>query len=144
MAAISKVLIKDNIILSYLLLQKRKKRKRKLDSLINLFLKTNMFNYFLMKRNVIYNILNKENLKEMMIHYFTIRRTYGRRKLFDCTNHPNPGLNLSFDNPIFIQNTSEEIDLNLMKKDVIWNFLPFEYALGRKTVAFDNSPRKTK
>jgi hypothetical protein len=115
---LAKYFIKDNIILSYLLFQKRKKRRRKLDSLINLFLKTDMFSHFLMKRNVIYNILNKENLNEMMRHYFKIRRTYGRRKLFDCTNHPNPGLNQSFNNPIFIQNTSEEIDPNRMKKDV--------------------------
>jgi hypothetical protein len=53
--------------------QKRKKRRRKLDSLINLFLNTNMFNHYLMKRNVIYNVLNKENLNEMMILYFKIR-----------------------------------------------------------------------
>jgi hypothetical protein len=71
-----------------------------------------------MNRKVIDNVLNKENLNEMMIHYFKIGRTYGRRLLFDCINHTNPGLNLSFDNPIFIQNTSEEIDPNLMKKVV--------------------------
>jgi hypothetical protein len=47
-----------------------------------------------------------------------IQITYGRRKLFDCINHPNPILNLSFDNSIFIQNTLEEIDPNLMKKDI--------------------------
>jgi hypothetical protein len=34
-------------------------------------------------------------------------------------NHPNFGLNLSFNNPILIQDTSEvEIDPTLMKKDV--------------------------
>jgi hypothetical protein len=54
-----------------------------------------------------------------MIRYFKIRRTYGRRKLFDCINHPKTSLNLSFDNPIFIQNLSDvEIDPNFMKKDV--------------------------
>jgi hypothetical protein len=71
-----------------------------------------------MKRNAVYNILNKENLNEMMIRYFRIRRTYGRRKLFDCINHPNTGPNLSFDNPILIQNIAEEIDPNFMKKDI--------------------------
>jgi hypothetical protein len=116
---LAKYFIKDNIIISYMSFQKKKKR-RKLDSLINLFLKTNMFNHYLMERNVIYNVLNKENLNEMMIHYFKIRRTYGQRKLFDCINLPNSGLNLSFNNPIFIQHTSEvEIDPNLTKKDVI-------------------------
>jgi hypothetical protein len=101
--------------------QKRKKKRRKLDAIINLFLKTNMFSHFAMKRNAVYNILNKENLNEMMIRYFKIPRTYDRRKLFDCINQPNSGLNLSFDNPILIQSTSEEFDLNKMKRDVITN-----------------------
>jgi hypothetical protein len=67
-----------------------------------------------MKREVIYNVLNK-----MMIHYFKIKRTCGRRKLFDCVNYLHTGPNLSFKNPIFVRNISEvEIDPNLMKKDV--------------------------
>jgi hypothetical protein len=63
--------------------------------------------------------MNKKILNETMIHYFKIRRTYGRRKLFDCINHPNFSLNVSFNNPIFIQSISDVgVDPNLTKKDV--------------------------
>jgi hypothetical protein len=116
--ALAKYFIKDNIIISYMSFQKRKKRK-KLDLLFNLFLKTNVFKYYSMKREVIYNVLNKENLNQMMLLYLKIRIAYDRWKLFDCTNYPYTGLNLIFKNPTFAQNISaREIDPNLMKKDI--------------------------
>jgi hypothetical protein len=61
--------------------QNRKKRRKKLDSLINLFLKTNPINHYLMKREVIYKVLKKENLNKMMILYFKIGRIFAQRKL---------------------------------------------------------------
>jgi hypothetical protein len=71
-----------------------------------------------MKREIIYNVLNKENLNEMMIHYFKFRRTYGRRKLFDCINGSCSDLNLCFKYPFVVQNTTEvEIEPNLMTKE---------------------------
>jgi hypothetical protein len=111
--------------------QKRKKKSRKLDILVVMLLKIMLLNYYLMKRENICNILNKENLNEMLKFYFEVKELISDRNFFIFEIVLIENRILLSRIRFFIHNISEiEIDLNMAKKVITPNHVLFPFVFS--------------